>query len=182
MQITVTEIAEVVVIEPKLFRDERGFFLETFQTRKYAAAGIVQPMVQDNHSGSHRGVLRGLHYQIHKPQGKLVGVAVGEVFDVAVDLRRSSPTFGRWVGVALSAQNHRQLWVPPGFAHGFYVVSEWAEVIYKVTDFYDPSSERTLIWNDPQVGIRWPLVEGREPLLSPKDAQGLPLAKAELFP
>ena len=181
MQKTPTAIPEVVLIEPKLFQDERGFFLETFQTRKYATAGIAQPMVQDNHSGSRRGVLRGLHYQIHKPQGKLIGAVVGEVFDVAVDVRRSSPTFGCWVGVTLSAQNHCQLWVPAGFAHGFYVLSEWAEVIYKVTDFYDPSSERTLIWNDPQVGVRWPLVEGREPLLSPKDAQGLPLVKAELF-
>jgi dTDP-4-dehydrorhamnose 3,5-epimerase len=181
MQITPTEIPEVLLIEPKLFQDERGFFLETFQTRKYAAAGITSPMVQDNHSGSRRGVLRGLHYQIRNPQGKLVRVVAGEVFDVAVDLRRSSPTFGRWVGAALSAQNHHQLWVPPGFAHGFYVVSEWAELVYKVTDFYDPESERTLIWNDPQVGIRWPLLDGREPLLSAKDAQGLTLAKAELF-
>jgi dTDP-4-dehydrorhamnose 3,5-epimerase len=181
MQITPTAIADVVIIEPRVFTDERGFFLETFQARKYAAAGIAQPMVQDNHSGSRGGVLRGLHYQIHRPQGKLVTVAVGEIFDVAVDLRRSSPTFGRWVGVALSAGDHRQLWVPPGFAHGFYVVSDWAEVIYKVTDFYDPSSERTLIWNDPQVGVPWPLRDGRPPLLSAKDAQGLPLAQAELF-
>jgi dTDP-4-dehydrorhamnose 3,5-epimerase len=181
MQITPTAIPEVVLIEPRVFQDDRGFFLETFQVRKYAAAGITQPMVQDNHSGSRHGVLRGLHYQIHKPQGKLVSVVAGEVFDVAVDLRRSSPTFGRWVGVTLSAKNHRQLWVPAGFAHGFYTVSEWAEVIYKVTDFYDPSSERTLIWNDPQIGVTWPLADGREPLLSPKDAQGLPLAKAELF-
>ena len=181
MQITPTSIPEVILIEPRLFVDERGFFLETFQARKNAAAGISQPMVQDNHSGSRQGVLRGLHYQIHNPQGKLVSVVVGEVFDVAVDLRRASPTFGRWVGVALSAQNHRQLWVPAGFAHGFYVVGEWAEVLYKVTDFYDPSSERTLLWNDPQVGIHWPLVDGREPLLSPKDAQGSTLANAETF-
>jgi len=182
MQMTPTAIPEVVMIEPKLFQDDRGFFLETFQANKYKAAGITLPMVQDNHSGSRQGVLRGLHYQIHKPQGKLVSVIAGEVFDVAVDLRRSSPTFGRWVGVTLSADNHRQLWVPIGFAHGFYVLSEWAEVIYKVTDFYDPSSERTLIWNDPEVGVHWPLQVGRTPLLSPKDAQGLPLSKAELFP
>lgn len=181
MQVTPTSIPEVILIEPRLFPDDRGFFLETYQTRKYTAAGISQPMVQDNHSGSRQGVLRGLHYQIHKPQGKLVSVVVGEVFDVAVDLRRSSPTFGRWVGVSLSAHNHRQLWVPAGFAHGFYVVSEWAEVIYKVTDFYDPSSERTLLWNDPQVGVHWPLVGGPEPLLSPKDAHGSTLSNAETF-
>lgn len=181
MQITPTAIPEVVLIEPKVFQDDRGFFLEMFRADKYRPAGLTLPMVQDNHSGSRQGVLRGLHYQIHKPQGKLVSVIAGEIFDVAVDLRRSSPTFGRWVGVTLSADNHRQLWVPMGFAHGFYTVSEWAEVIYKVTDFYDPASERTLIWNDPDVGVRWPLREGRTPLLSPKDAQGLQLSKAELF-
>lgn len=181
MQITPTAIPEVVMIEPRIFQDDRGFFLETFQANKYRAAGITLPTVQDNHSGSRQGVLRGLHYQIHKPQGKLVRVIAGEIFDVAVDLRRSSPTFGRWVGVPLSAENHRQLWVPMGFAHGFYSVSEWAEVVYKVTDFYDPSSERTLMWNDSDIGIRWPLYDGRPPLLSPKDAQGLPLSKAELF-
>ncbi|HTU93480.1 MAG TPA: dTDP-4-dehydrorhamnose 3,5-epimerase [Gemmataceae bacterium] len=181
MQITSTAIPEVVLIEPKIFCDERGFFLETFQANKYKPAGITLPMVQDNYSGSRQGVLRGLHYQIHKPQGKLVSVAAGEVFDVAVDLRRSSPTFGRWIGVVLSAENRRQLWVPAGFAHGFYVVSDWAEVYYKVTDFYDPGSERTLIWDDSDVGIAWPLRDGREPMLSPKDAQGLPLSKAELF-
>jgi dTDP-4-dehydrorhamnose 3,5-epimerase len=181
MQITSTAIPEVVLIEPKLFRDDRGFFLETFQANKYRSAGITLPMVQDNHSGSRQGVLRGLHYQIHKPQGKLVSVTVGEAFDVAVDLRRSSPTFGRWVGVVLSAENHRQLWVPAGFAHGFYVVSDWAEVIYKVTDFYDPASERTLIWDDAEVGVAWPLRDGQKPVFSPKDAQGLPLSKAELF-
>ncbi len=181
MHITPLEIPDVVLIEPRVFRDDRGFFLETFRADKYTAAGITAPMVQVNHSGSRQGVLRGLHYQIRHPQGKLVGVPVGEVFDVAVDLRRSSPTFGRWVSATLSAGNHRQLWIPPGFAHGFYVLSEWAEIIYKVTDFYDPQSERTLIWNDPAVGIRWPLLNGREPLLSPKDVQGSPLAKAELF-
>ncbi len=181
MEITPTAIPEVVLIEPKVFRDDRGFFLETFQTNKYKEAGITLPIVQDNHSGSRQGVLRGLHYQIHKPQGKLVSVVAGEVFDVAVDLRRSSPTFGRWVGVTLSAQSHRQIWIPPGFAHGYYALSDWVEVLYKVTDFYDPESERTLIWNDPAIAIRWPLHEGRNPLLSPKDAQGLPLSKAELF-
>jgi dTDP-4-dehydrorhamnose 3,5-epimerase len=181
MQIHPTAIPEVVLIEPKVFQDDRGFFLETFQARKYTAVGLTAAMVQDNHSGSRQGVLRGLHYQIKKPQGKLVSALVGEVFDVAVDVRRSSPTFGRWVGVRLSAQNHQQLWVPPGFAHGFYVLSDWAEIMYKVTDFYDPEGERTLIWNDPQIGIAWPLVDGRKAVLSPKDAQGLPLSKAEVF-
>ena len=181
MQLTPLTIPDVVVIEPKVFQDDRGFFLETFQAEKYRAAGISVPLVQDNHSGSRRGVLRGLHYQIRKPQGKLVSAIVGEVFDVAVDLRRSSPTFGRWVGVTLSSQNHRQIWVPPGFAHGFYVLSEWAEITYKVTDFYDPQGERTLIWNDPQVGITWPLPDGQQPILSPKDAQGKPLSGADLF-
>lgn len=181
MQITPTAMPEVALIEPKVFRDDRGFFFEAFQAEKYRDAGITLPIVQDNHSGSRQGVLRGLHYQIHKPQGKLVSVVAGEVFDVAVDLRRSSPTFSRWVGVTLSAENHRQIWVPAGFAHGFYVLSDWAEVLYKVTDFYDPGSERTLIWNDPAVAIRWPLHEGRQPLLSSKDLQGLPLSKAELF-
>jgi dTDP-4-dehydrorhamnose 3,5-epimerase len=138
-------------------------------------------MVQDNHSGSRQGVLRGLHYQIRKPQGKLVSVLAGEIFDVAVDLRRSSPTFGRWVSVALSAQNRRQMWIPAGFAHGFYTVSEWAEVMYKVNDYYNPEAERTLLWNDPQLAIPWPLTQGRPPLLSPKDAQGKPLAAADLF-
>ena len=180
MQITPTAIPDVVVIEPRVFRDERGFFLETFQAQRYAAAGIAGPMVQDNHSGSRRGVLRGLHYQVRCPQGKLVSVAVGEVFDVAVDLRRSSPTFGRWVGVTLSAENRRQLWVPPGFAHGFYATAEWAEVSYKVTDFYNPEQERTLLWNDPRVGVAWPL-DGGPPLLSAKDARGLPLAEAAVF-
>jgi dTDP-4-dehydrorhamnose 3,5-epimerase len=181
MQIIPTALPDVVLIEPKVFQDDRGFFLETFQARKYTAAGITLPMVQDNHSGSRQGVLRGLHYQIHNPQGKLVSALAGAVFDVAVDLRRSSPTFGHWIGVTLSAHSYRQLWVPAGFAHGFYVLSEWAEIVYKVTDYYDPQSERTLIWNDPQVGIAWPLLEGKPPLLSPKDAKGLSLEKAELF-
>ncbi len=180
MQITPTALHDVIVIEPRVFRDERGFFLESFQERRYAAAGVPGPMVQDNHSGSRRGVLRGLHYQVFRPQGKLVSVIVGEVFDVAVDLRRSSPTFGRWVGLALSAESRRQVWVPPGFAHGFYVTSDWAEVCYKVTDFYHPEYERTLLWNDPRIGVAWP-VDGAPPILSAKDARGLPLAEAEVF-
>jgi dTDP-4-dehydrorhamnose 3,5-epimerase len=181
MQFTPTAIPDVVVIEPRVLTDERGFFLETFQARKYAPAGVTAPMVQDNHSGSRRGVLRGLHYQIRYPQGKLVSVLFGEVFDVAVDLRRSSPTFGRWVGLTLTAKDRKQVWAPPGFAHGFYVLSEWAEVCYKVTDFYNPEYERTLLWNDPAVGVRWPLAEGEGPVLSPKDAMGLPLSRAEVF-
>ena len=181
MQITPTAIPDVLLIEPRVFKDDRGFFLEAFQARKYAQAGVVGPMVQDNHSGSRRGVLRGLHYQIRCPQGKLVSVAAGAVFDVAVDVRRASPTFGQWVGVALSAENRKQLWVPAGFAHGFYVTSEWAEVTYKVTDYWSPEYERTLLWSDPAVGVRWPLVDAAPPLLSPKDAEGLPLARAEVF-
>ncbi len=180
MQITPTALPDVIVIEPRLFRDERGFFLETFQERRYAEAGIRGPMVQDNCSGSRRGVLRGLHYQVRCPQGKLVSVTAGAVFDVAVDLRRSSPTFGRWVGLTLSADDRRQVWVPAGFAHGFYVLSDWAEVRYKVTDFYNPEQERTLLWNDPTVGVAWPL-QGGSPLLSAKDAQGSPLTEAEGF-
>ena len=176
-----TAIPDVLVIEPKVFKDDRGFFLETYQARKYAALGLPGTMVQDNLSGSRQGVLRGLHYQVRQPQGKLVSVVAGEVFDVAVDIRRSSPTFGNWVGVTLSTQNRRQLWIPVGFAHGFYVVSEWAEVLYKVNDFYSPEGERTILWNDPRLAVAWPLVGGRPPLLSPKDAQGKHLADAELF-
>ncbi len=181
MHTTPTAIPEVVLIEPRVFEDSRGFFVETFQVQRYAAAGITAPMVQDNLSGSRRGVLRGLHYQLHHPQGKLVSVVSGEVFDVAVDLRRSSPTFGRWVGVALAARDRRQLWVPPGFAHGFYVLSEWAEVLYKVDQFYDPQGERTLLWNAPEVGVAWPLLDGRPPILSDKDLRGKCLSEADLF-
>jgi dTDP-4-dehydrorhamnose 3,5-epimerase len=181
MRITRTEMPDVLLIEPRVFQDERGFFLETFQAMRYATAGVGSPFVQDNLSGSGRGVLRGLHYQLRRPQGKLVGVTAGEVFDVAVDLRRASPTFGRWVGVQLSAGDRRQMWIPPGFAHGFYVTSDWAEVCYKVTDYYNPDDERTLLWNDPRVGVRWPLPDGAVPLLSPKDARGLPLDRAEVY-
>ncbi len=180
MQITPTAIPEVAIIEPRVFCDERGFFLETFQAQRYAAVGIHAPFVQDNCSGSRRGVLRGLHYQISRPQGKLVSATAGQIFDVAVDLRRSSPTFARWVGATLSAENRRQMWIPPGFAHGFYVTSDWAEVGYKTTDFYNPECERTLLWNDPRVGVAWPL-QGGAPLLSAKDARGRPLAEAELY-
>ncbi|HET7546914.1 MAG TPA: dTDP-4-dehydrorhamnose 3,5-epimerase [Usitatibacter sp.] len=176
-----TAIPEVVVLEPQVFGDARGFFFESWNRRAFAqAVGRDWEFVQDNHSASARGVLRGLHYQVRQPQGKLVRVVAGEVYDVAVDLRRASPTFGRWVGERLSAENHRMLWVPPGFAHGFLVLSDRAEFLYKATDYYAPQHERTLLWNDPALGIAWPL-EG-EPLLKPKDAAGAPLAQAETFP
>jgi dTDP-4-dehydrorhamnose 3,5-epimerase len=155
--------------------------METYHERKFSEAGINASFVQDNHSRSRQGILRGLHYQIRQVQGKLVRVIVGEVYDVAVDIRRNSHTFGRWVGISLSAQNKRQLWIPPGFAHGFYVISEWAEVVYKATDFYAPEWERTLLWNDPALGITWPLIEGQPPILSSKDAQGKPLRDSDLF-
>jgi dTDP-4-dehydrorhamnose 3,5-epimerase len=176
-----TEIPDIMIIEPEVHADERGFFVETYREERFAQAGIQASFVQDNHSGSRRGVLRGLHYQIKQPQGKLVRVVVGEVFDVAVDIRRSSSTFARWVGVHLSAQNRRQVWVPTGFAHGFYVLSEWAELCYKATDYYAPQWERTLCWDDPAVGVDWPLLPGVPVELSPKDLQGSTLDKAELF-
>lgn len=174
-----SEIPDVVVIEPRSFQDSRGCFLETYHLRRFAAAGIRADFVQDNHSRSLQGVLRGLHYQVHQPQGKLLRVVQGEVFDVAVDLRRSSPTFGRWVALRMSAENQRMLYVPPGFAHGFYVLSTVADVCYKCTDFYAPEHERTLLWNDPDLNIDWPL-EG-EPQLSDKDRRGVPLSEAECF-
>ncbi|NOT61253.1 MAG: dTDP-4-dehydrorhamnose 3,5-epimerase [Acidobacteria bacterium] len=181
MNITPTAISEVKLIEPRIFGDARGWFLETWEASKFAAAGLDLSFVQDNHSYSLRGTLRGLHYQIQRPQGKLVRVVAGEVFDVAVDLRRSSPTFGRWVGMYLSAENKHQLWIPPGFAHGFYVVSEKAEFVYKCTDFYAPEYERTLQWDDPSVGVRWPLLADAPLLLSLKDQQGTPLSQTEVF-
>jgi len=181
MIFTPTAIPDVVLIEPRVFGDARGFFMETYQTKVFAQAGITANFVQDNHSGSQKGILRGLHYQIRQPQGKLVRVIAGEVFDVAVDIRCGSPTFGQWVSSILSAENKRMLWVPPGFAHGFYVMSDWAEFTYKVTDFYAPEWERTIMWNDPQLAITWPLVDGQPPTLSAKDAQGKPFAEAELF-
>jgi len=174
-------IQDIIIIEPQVFRDDRGFFLETFQAKRFAAAGITAQFVQDNHSGSKQGTLRGLHYQIRQAQGKLVRVVAGEIFDVAVDIRRSSPTFGQWVGMRISAQDKRQIWIPPGFAHGFYVLSRWAEVLYKATDYYAPQWERTLFWQDPDIGIKWPIPEGQKPIISPKDSQGHPLKEAELF-
>ncbi|MEW5868465.1 MAG: dTDP-4-dehydrorhamnose 3,5-epimerase [Chloroflexota bacterium] len=176
-----TAIPDVILIEPQRFGDERGFFMETYQQQRFHAAGITAHFVQDNHSASCQGVLRGLHYQIQQPQAKLVRVIVGEIFDVAVDLRRSSPTFGKWVGEVLSAENCRQVYVPTGFAHGFYVLSERAEVLYKASDFYAPQWEHTLRWDDPAVGIRWPLLEGQPPRLSAKDAQGSILGQAVTF-
>ena len=175
-----TTLPEVLILEPKVFGDARGFFFESFNARDFAqCTGLDVQFVQDNHSKSAKGVLRGLHYQIEHPQGKLVRVTQGEVFDVAVDLRQSSPNFGKWVGVLLSADNKRQLWVPPGFAHGFVVLSDSAEFLYKTTDYWYPEFERSLLWNDPAVAITWPL-EG-EPLLAAKDQAGKPLADASVF-
>lgn len=172
MRVIDTKLAGVKIIEPRVFGDARGFFLETFQADRYAEHGMTLPFVQDNHSRSGKGVLRGLHFQKTKPQGKLVRVVRGEVFDVAVDVRPGSPTFGQWEGVVLSDDNKRQYWIPPGLAHGFVVLSESADFEYKCTDYYDPSDEGCLLWNDPAVGIEWPVTS---PLLSAKDQQGLSL-------
>jgi len=176
-----TVLPGVLIIEPKVFGDARGFFLESWNEQEFARAGLRMKFVQDNHSRSSQGTLRGLHYQLQHTQGKLVRVTAGEVFDVAVDLRRSSSTYGKWFGTALSAENKRMLWVPEGFAHGFYVVSPQAEFQYKCTDFYDPASEQTLAWNDPAVGIQWPLMPGVETLLSGKDRLGRALQDAQAF-
>jgi len=181
MKFIPTEIPDVILIQPKVFGDQRGFFMETYQAKKFAEAGIAYDFVQDNHSGSTRGTLRGLHYQIQCTQGKLIRVVAGEIFDVAVDLRRNSPSFGKWVGDFLSAENKHQLWIPPGFAHGFYVLSQEAEVIYKATNFYTPEWERTLSWDDPEIGIKWPLIDGQDPILSEKDRQGKRFGEAEFF-
>lgn len=181
MQFTPTSIPDVILIEPKVFGDDRGFFMETYRTDSFSDAGISVDFVQDNHSGSQRGTLRGLHYQIQQSQGKLVRAVAGELFDVAVDIRRTSPTFGKWVGVTLSAENKRQLWLPPGFAHGFYVLSEWGEISYKATDYYAPQWERTIFWNDPSIGIKWPLLPDLPPLLSAKDQEGVLFSDADLF-
>ena len=179
MHLTPLALPEVVLIEPRVFGDDRGFFFESWNLRALADAGIDAAFVQDNHSRSRHGVLRGLHYQIEHAQGKLVRVVVGAVFDVAVDLRRSSPTFGRHVAVELSADNKRMLWVPPGFAHGFVVVSDAAEFLYKTTDYWFPEHERTLLWNDPALDIDWPVAT---PQLAPRDARGTSFADAELYP
>ena len=180
MKVTPTAIPEVLVLEPQVFGDDRGFFFESYNARRFEQlTGVAANFVQDNHSKSVRNVLRGLHYQIRQPQGKLVRVAAGSIYDVVVDLRRASPFFGRWVGVELSAENRRQLWVPPGFAHGFVVTSETAECLYKTTDYWAPEYERSLLWNDPALGIDWPL--SGEPMLSGKDSMGMLLADAETF-
>jgi dTDP-4-dehydrorhamnose 3,5-epimerase len=181
MKIQPTSIPDVLLIEPKVFGDPRGFFMETFQKRRFAEAGITLDFVQDNQSGSVRGTLRGLHYQIRQPQGKLMRVAKGEIYDVAVDIRKGSPTFGKWEAVCLSDENKAQLWVPPGFAHGFYVLSEWAEIFYKTTDYYAPEWERTILWNDPDLAITWPVPEGSQPILSQKDSSGSSFREAEIF-
>jgi dTDP-4-dehydrorhamnose 3,5-epimerase len=180
MQIQPTAIPDVLIMEPKVFGDDRGFFYESFNQRIFQElTGVHASFVQDNHSKSARNVLRGFHYQIQQAQGKLVRVVAGEVFDVSVDIRKSSPTFGQWVGVVLSADNKRQLWIPPGFAHGFVVTSESAEFLYKTTDYWAPEYERSILWNDPAIGIEWPLDVA--PLLSGKDQQGTLLAEAEVF-
>jgi len=184
LKILPTSIPDVFIIKNNVFQDERGFFMETYRKTVFAEAGISYSFVQDNHSASRKGTLRGLHYQIKQPQGKLLRVVVGEIFDVAVDLRRSSPTFSQWFGVSLSAENKEQLWIPPGLAHGFYVVSEWAELVYKATDYYAPEYERTILWNDPDLGIAWPLHEGIDPVVSSKDSQGTrfkQLSASDLF-
>lgn len=182
MKVIDTKIPDVKIIEPQVFGDERGFFMETWQQKKFeelVTGGKPTAFVQDNHSKSKRGILRGLHYQTENTQGKLVRVVSGEVFDVAVDVRKDSPTFGQWVGVYLSAENKRQLWVPEGFAHGFYVTSEEAEFVYKCTDYYNPKAEVSIAWNDVALSIDWPVKEGCEPLLSGKDTNGLPFSSIE---
>lgn len=182
MKVTPTALPEVLVIEPLVAEDARGFFLESWNARAFAAAGIAVGFVQDNHSRSARGVLRGLHYQLARPQGKLVRVVHGRVWDVAVDIRRSSPRFGRWAGTELSAANRQMLWVPPGFAHGFLALEEGSDVLYKCTDFYAPEHERGILWSDPGIGIPWPLPAGEQPLLAPRDAAAPPLDRAEVYP
>ena len=182
MEFEPTEIPDVVLIRPKVFGDPRGYFFESWEERKFAAAGLDVKFVQDNHSRSARHILRGLHYQIEQTQGKLVRVVTGAVYDVAVDIRRSSPTFGRWVGVTLSEDNHHMLWVPPGFAHGFLVLSESADFLYRCTDFWAPPHERAIAWNDPDLNIEWPLPAGAQPILSAKDAVARSFRDAEYFP
>lgn len=180
MKVAPTSLPEVLLIEPKVFGDARGFFFESWNEREFERAGIRAKFVQDNHSRSEKGVLRGLHYQLRQPQAKLVRVTEGEIFDVAVDIRRSSPNFGMWQGTRLSAQSKSMLWIPVGFAHGFCVLSDAAEVLYKATDFYAPGHERSIAWNDPDLGIDWPL--SGAPLVSAKDAAGTRLRDAEVFP
>jgi dTDP-4-dehydrorhamnose 3,5-epimerase len=180
LQLIPTTLKDVVILEPKVFGDERGFFLEAYNEATFRALGLPTRFVQDNHSGSRKGVLRGLHYQLKQPQGKLVRALRGDIFDVAVDLRQDSAQFGQWFGLVLSAENRRMLWVPPGFGHGFLVLTEFAEVSYKATELYAPAFERSILWNDPAIGIDWPL--GGEPTLSEKDKAGSLLVDAETYP
>lgn len=181
MKVIDTKIDEVKIIEPDVFGDERGFFLESWGREKFGSAGIANEFVQDNHSRSAQGILRGLHYQTEYTQGKLVRVTSGAVYDVAVDIRKSSPTFGQWVGVELSDSNHRMLWVPPCFAHGFYVISESADFLYKCTDKYSPEHEQSIRWDDPDLNISWPLVDGKQPAVSDKDKSGVRFQDAPYF-
>ena len=181
MEFTETQIPDVVIIDPVVYEDARGFFMETWQEQKFRDAGIDAKFVQDSHSRSCFGTLRGLHYQVAQAQGKLIRVLHGEAFDVAVDLRKSSPTFGQWVGEVLSAGNRKLIWIPPGFAHGFLVLSEYADFEYHLTDFYAPEHERTIRWDDTDLGIAWPLAPGQEPLLSGKDREGVNLKDAEVY-
>jgi len=181
MQFSNTELPGVILVEPKVFEDERGFIFESYHEQRFTEQGLSLKFYQDNHSRSKKGALRGLHYQIQQAQGKLVRVVIGEIFDVAVDIRKSSPAFGQWMGIYLSAENKKQIYIPPGFAHGFYVVSDWADVLYKATDYYAPQWERTLLWNDPQVNVDWPVKPGEKPIISPKDAAGIPLEEAEVY-
>lgn len=181
MEFVPTRLPDVLVIRPKVFEDPRGFFMDTWHSKRFEKAGIDAIFVQDSHSGSTAGTIRGLHYQIKQAQGKLIRVVNGEVFDVAVDIRKSSPDFGQWTGELLSAGNRKMIWIPPGFAHGFLVLSKSAELEYKCTDFYAPEHERTLQWDDPDIGIDWPLLEEEKPILSGKDALGLPLKDAEVY-
>jgi dTDP-4-dehydrorhamnose 3,5-epimerase len=176
-----TRIQDVIILSSKVFQDSRGIFLETYRYEEFIIAGIRERFIQDNHAGSKQGVLRGLHYQIQQPQGKLVRAVTGKIFDVAVDLRKSSPTFGQSVGVILDDQERKQLWIPAGFAHGYYVMSEWAEVSYKVTNYYAPEWERTLLWNDPTLQINWPLIDNEPPILSPNDFGGKLFHEVEIF-
>lgn len=180
MKFTPTRIPDVIVIEPTVFSDERGFFMETWRESEFNDAGISQQFVQDNHSRSSQGVLRGLHYQVKNPQGKLIRVVVGEIYDVAVDMRKDSASFGKWVSVVLSAENKKILWVPPGCAHGFYVISPYAEFVYKCTDYYAPEQERCIRWDDPDLAIDWP-IQGSEPLLSEKDRTGAQFCDADYY-
>ncbi len=181
MDIQRTRLSEVLLIHPHLHCDERGWIMETHHAERYISAGVSAPFVQENQTFSHRGVLRGLHYQLHHAQGKLIQVFSGAIFDVAVDIRRSSGTFGQWVSATLSTENRTQIWIPAGFAHGLYVLSESAEIVYKMTDYYTPQAERTILWNDTQLAIAWPLQPGAVPVLSPRDARGLPLDQAEVY-